>query len=56
MTLMVCKDCTAAYSVGAPRCPQCGSKKSAEQGAKGDPTLVAASSAPVEEDPNAEDL
>lgn len=55
MAALVCKDCTTTYSVGAPRCPQCGSKKSVEQGAKGDPTLVAASAAPSEEDPNAED-
>jgi RNA polymerase subunit RPABC4/transcription elongation factor Spt4 len=25
MAVWVCKGCTAAYSVGAPRCPQCGS-------------------------------
>jgi hypothetical protein len=24
MSAQVCADCTAAYSVGAPRCPQCG--------------------------------
>ncbi len=27
MALWHCVDCTAAYSVDAPRCPQCGSKK-----------------------------
>lgn len=25
MALWVCSACTAAYSVGAPHCPQCGS-------------------------------
>jgi hypothetical protein len=25
MAVWVCRDCTAAYSVGAPKCPQCGS-------------------------------
>lgn len=43
--LWICKGCTTAYSVGAPVCPQCGSKKHAEQGAKDDPTLAPA---PVE--------
>ncbi|MEV7140762.1 hypothetical protein [Streptomyces tauricus] len=33
MSLWVCLDCTAAYSVGAPLCPQCGSERRAEQGA-----------------------
>lgn len=40
MAALVCLSCTAVYSVGAPRCPQCGGKKSAEQGSKNDPTLV----------------
>jgi hypothetical protein len=31
MALWVCKGCTAAYSVGAPRCPQCGSTDHAEE-------------------------
>lgn len=42
MAAWVCKPCHTVYSVGAPGCPQCGSKKWVEQGAKGDPTLVAA--------------
>lgn len=25
MSLWICKDCTAAYAVGLPACPQCGS-------------------------------
>lgn len=40
MALWVCKDCKCSYSVGAAKCPQCGSKKWAEQGSKGDPTLA----------------
>lgn len=30
--LWVCGDCTARYSVGAPRCPQCGSTNHQEDG------------------------
>jgi hypothetical protein len=37
--LWICDDCTAGYSVGAPRCPQCGSISYTEQGAHG-PELV----------------
>ena len=32
-----CKDCQTAYAVDAPSCPQCGSRKHVEVGAKGDP-------------------
>lgn len=32
MTLRVCMDCTTAFAVGAPRCPHCGSERSAEEG------------------------
>lgn len=32
--LLVCKGCTARYSVGAPRCPQCGSTEYVEEGAE----------------------
>lgn len=32
MALWVCLGCTAAYSVGAPRCPQCGSTERREDG------------------------
>jgi hypothetical protein len=41
MALLICLKCTTAYSVGAPCCPNCGGKKSVEQGSKGDPTLAA---------------
>lgn len=27
-----CSVCTAAYSVGAPKCPQCGGRERAEDG------------------------
>jgi hypothetical protein len=40
MALQICLTCTAAYSAGAPRCPQCGGKKWVEQGSKGDPALA----------------
>ncbi|GAA2360866.1 hypothetical protein Cme02nite_38230 [Catellatospora methionotrophica] len=42
MTALVCLACTAVYSVGAPRCPECGGKKSAEQGSAKDPAVQAA--------------
>jgi len=32
--LWICRGCTAAYSVGAPRCPQCGSSDHYEQGSE----------------------
>lgn len=32
MSLRVCLDCTAAFAVGLPRCPQCGSERHAEEG------------------------
>nr|PPQ57143.1 hypothetical protein C5F59_10950 [Streptomyces sp. QL37] len=32
MALWVCRGCTAAYSVGAPRCPQCSSTDWREEG------------------------
>lgn len=32
MSLQVCTGCTAAYSVGASRCPQCGSTDFIKQG------------------------
>lgn len=32
--LLICKACTTAFSVGAPKCPQCGGKKWCEQGSK----------------------
>lgn len=32
MTLRVCMDCTTAFAVGVPRCPHCGSERSAEEG------------------------
>lgn len=32
--LWICRGCTAAYSVGAPRCPQCGGTSYCEQGSE----------------------
>lgn len=34
MALLVCTGCTAAYSVGAPRCPQCNGTEYVEEGAE----------------------
>lgn len=42
MALLICKPCTTAYAVGAPKCPHCGSTEYAEQGSPDDPTLVVA--------------
>lgn len=53
--LLICLDCTAAYSVGAPQCPQCGSKKFCEQGSKKHEAMLAAAAAKAsspEEAPN----
>lgn len=32
--LWICAECTAAYSVGAEHCPQCGSEDYLEEGAQ----------------------
>ncbi|CAM5265055.1 putative protein OS=Streptomyces fumanus OX=67302 GN=GCM10018772_05250 PE=4 SV=1 [Streptomyces fumanus] len=40
MALLVCTDCTARYSVGAPRCPQCGSTEHVEEGAQDMPKIT----------------
>ncbi|WP_097921746.1 hypothetical protein [Streptomyces sp. wa1063] len=32
MALWICTGCTAAYAVGAPQCPQCGSTERREEG------------------------
>ena len=57
MALLVCTKCTTAYSVGAPRCPHCGNRKSVEQGtAAADALLDGARPEPAEEtDDDAED-
>jgi hypothetical protein len=34
MALWACTNCTARYSVGAPRCPQCGSTDHVEEGSQ----------------------
>ena len=34
MAALVCDDCTTVYSVGALKCPHCGSKESHQQGEK----------------------
>ncbi len=33
MALLRCGECTTLYSVGAPKCPQCGADKPLEEGA-----------------------
>lgn len=58
MSLLICDDCTTAYSVGAPKCPHCGSTYAYEQGAGSDPAqaVFVADPAADEEDLDAEDL
>ena len=43
--LWICQGCTAAYSVDAPRCPQCSSTEYLEEGAESGvtPEVVTAS-------------
>lgn len=36
--LWICLGCSAAYSVGAPRCPQCGGDDHVDQG--GEPPVA----------------
>jgi hypothetical protein len=40
--LWICKDCTCAYSVDAPSCPECGSTEYAAQGSADDPAVIEA--------------
>lgn len=47
--LWICVTCTAAHSVGAPKCPQCGGKKYVEQGSKEHLALLAKAAALVVE-------
>jgi hypothetical protein len=42
MAVWVCKGCTAAYSVGAPRCPQCGSTEYADEEEQNMPKITVA--------------
>ncbi|MGW9058907.1 hypothetical protein [Streptomyces sp. NPDC055733] len=48
MSLRVCLDCSAAFAVGVPRCPHCGSERHAEQGSA--LALGIQASVPIEED------
>lgn len=41
MALWICRGCTAAYSVGAPRCPECGSTDYREDHVKEGPDDMA---------------
>lgn len=43
--LWICKGCTAAYSVGAPACPQCGADDHIDEGAAATPTEGTATAA-----------
>lgn len=40
MSAQVCADCTAAYSIGAPRCPQCGANNPRADGDTASPLTV----------------
>lgn len=42
MALWVCKGCTAAYSVGAPCCPQCGGTDYADEEEQNMPKITVA--------------
>lgn len=42
MAVWVCRDCTAAYSVGAPQCPQCGSTDRIEEEEQNMPKITVA--------------
>jgi ribosomal protein L40E len=42
MTLWICRGCTAAYSVGAPRCPQCSSTDRIEEKEQNVPKITVA--------------
>jgi RNA polymerase subunit RPABC4/transcription elongation factor Spt4 len=52
--LWICKDCTCGYSVGAPKCPHCGSKKYAEEGSKAHLAMLAEPQEPAADDTGAE--
>lgn len=43
MAVWICRDCTAAYSVGAPRCPECGSTDYADEEEQNMPKITVAS-------------
>lgn len=47
--LWICRACTTAFSVGAPKCPHCGSKKWCEQGSKEHVTMLAGATPAVED-------
>ena len=40
MATWVCTECTTTYSVGAPRCPHCGSTEHVEQGEEAMPKIT----------------
>lgn len=40
MAVWICRDCTAAYSVGAPKCPHCGSTDRIEEGEQNMPKIT----------------
>lgn len=40
MALWICRDCTAAYSVGAPKCPHCGSTDRIEEDEQNMPKIT----------------
>jgi ribosomal protein L40E len=42
MAVWICRDCTAAYSVGAPQCPQCGSTDRIEEEEQNMPKITVA--------------
>lgn len=47
MALLECDDCGSQYSVGAPKCPECGSRKKTEVGAPPKTAKKTAAEGPV---------
>ena len=46
--LWICQGCTAAFSVGAPKCPHCGGTVFREQGDEDGPVRSTVTGEPVE--------
>jgi hypothetical protein len=46
MAVWICKGCTAAYSVGAPRCPECSSTEYADEEEQNMPKITVAGGRP----------
>lgn len=47
MALLICDDCTTAYTPGAPACPHCGATDSHEEGTEPTPAKKAPAKKPA---------